>query len=344
MRCTSVENLKVGDVLGRAIYDNASRILLAQNTVMTDDLIKRLSKHRVYSVYIDDPNCSLGGEDVISTHTRQKAINTLREITNSALGTTVSKHKDYGVIISSITANIIDELIQQKGSLVNMIDLKDYDNYTYSHSVNVAILSIVTGISLGYEYARLLSLGTGAFLHDLGKIFVPLEILNKPDKLTSDEFNIIKSHPEKGFLKSRADDILDAPGRAVILQHHEKVDGSGYPHGKKANEIHEFAKIVAVSDVYDAVTSDRPYRKRWSPSHGLEYLYSITGSHLDYRIVTSFSKNIAPFPLGSLVQLSNGETGYVIDNSSNAHRPILQVGERCVDLQKELTLMIDKIL
>ncbi len=344
MRCLKVLNLQIGDVLGRNVYDNSGRILLAQNTVLTGDFIRRLTEHRVYSVYIDDPNCPLGGEDVINPRTRQAAVNSLREIANSTLRKSISKHKDYGIILSSIITNIIDELIQRKDSLINIVDLKDYDNYTYAHSVNVAVLSIATGISLGYKYERLKSMGIGALLHDLGKVFVPLEILNKSGKLTPDEFNVIKSHPEKGFHKSREDDIIDVLGRAVILQHHEKMDGSGYPYGKKANEIHEFAKIVAVSDVYDAVTSDRPYRERWSPSHALEYLYSITESHLDYQMVVSFSRNIAPFPLGSLVQLSNGETGYVIENSPNAHRPVLQVGDSRIDLQKELTLIIDKIL
>jgi HD-GYP domain-containing protein (c-di-GMP phosphodiesterase class II) len=240
--------------------------------------------------------------------------------------------------------DIIEELIRRKDSLINVIDLKDYDNYTYSHSVNVTVLSVVTGISLGLEYSRLKSLGMGALLHDVGKIFVPVEVLNKPGKLTTEEFAQIKKHPEQGFTKVKEEDILDAPGRAVILQHHEKLDGSGYPGNRRGKDIHELAKIVAVADVYDALTSDRPYRVRWSPAQGLEYIYTIAGSHLEVDIVAKFVRNIAPFPLGSLVQCSNGMIGYVVENEINPHRPILQIGDKKVDLKLELNITITNIV
>jgi HD-GYP domain-containing protein (c-di-GMP phosphodiesterase class II) len=333
-----------GDVLGRSIYDNNGRALLVEKTVLTQNYIQRLREHWVVSVYIDDPKCSLGGEDIINQHTRHVAIKTLREIATDISQTSLTSKQDYGQRVSLLVEDIIEELLSRKNSLINVIDLKDYDNYTYAHSVNVTVLSVVTGICLGLEYSRLKSLGMGALLHDVGKIFVPLEVLNKPGKLTTEEFARIKMHPEQGYAKVKEEDILDAPGRAIILQHHEKLDGSGYPNNRKGKDIHDLAKIVAVADVYDALTSDRPYRVRWAPAQGLEYIYTIAGSHLDIDIVAKFVRNIAPFPLGSLVECSNGMTGYVVENEINPHRPILQVGERNVDLKTELNITITNIV
>ncbi|HBV88813.1 MAG TPA: hypothetical protein DEF42_19750 [Desulfosporosinus sp.] len=344
MRCINIASLKPGDVLGRTIYDHSGRALLVEKTVLTENFINRLVGHGVVSVYIEDPKCPLGGEDIISQRTRQVAINTLREIATSISQTSFTRKQDNGRRISQLVEDIIEELLNRKDSLINVIDLKDYDNYTYAHSVNVAVLSLVTGISLGLEYSQLKSLGMGALLHDLGKIFVPLEVLNKSEKLTDTEFAQIKKHPEQGFAKAKEDDILDAPARAVILQHHEKLDGSGYPGNRRGKDIHNLAKIVAVADVYDALTSDRPYRARWAPAQGLEYIYTIAGSHLEVGIVAKFVRNIAPFPLGSLVQCSNGMTGYVVENEINPHRPVLQVDDIKIDLNTELNITITNIV
>jgi len=344
MRCINIATLKPGDVLGRTIYDNSGRALLVEKTVLTQNFINRLIGHKVVSVYIEDPKCPLGGEDIINQHTRHVAINTLREIATGISQTSLTSKQDYGRRVSLLVDDIIEELLSRKDSLINVIDLKDYDNYTYSHSVNVTVLSLVTGISLGLEYPRLKSLGMGALLHDVGKIFVPLEVLNKSGKLTTEEFAQIKKHPEQGFTKVKEDDILDAPARAVILQHHEKLDGSGYPGNRRGKDIHELAKIVAIADVYDALTSDRPYRARWAPAQGLEYIYSIAGTHLEVDIVSKFVRNIAPFPLGSLVQCSNGMIGYVVENEINPHRPILQIEDKKIDLKTELNITITNII
>lgn len=344
MRCVNVSNLKPGDVLGRSIYDSSGRTLLMGKTVLTQNFIQRLIEHQVVSVYIDDPNCPLGGEDIISLQTRNQAINTMREIATGMTQTSFTRKQDHGRRISLLVEDIIEELLRRKDSLINVIDLKDYDNYTYAHSVNVTVLSVVVGISLGLEYARLKSLGIGALLHDIGKIFVPLEVLNKPGKLTEQEFAQIREHPQRGFTKVKKDDILDAPGRAVILQHHEKLDGSGYPDNRRGKEIHELAKIVAVADVYDALTSDRPYRTRWAPAQALEYIYTIAGSHLEVNVVAKFARNIAPYPLGSLVQCSNGMSGYVVENEINPHRPVLKVGANMIDLNSELNITITNIV
>ena len=344
MRCVNVSSLCAGDVLGRSIYDSSGRTLLAEKTVLTQDFIRRLTGHGIVSVYIDDPQCPLGGEDIISPQIRQKTVTTLMELATGITQATLTRKQDYGRRISALVEDIIEELLRRKDSLINVIDLKDYDNYTYAHSVNVAVLSVVTGISMGLEYSRLKSLGIGALLHDIGKIFIPLEVLNKPGKLTSGEFDQIKKHPERGFTKVKEDDFVDALGRAVILQHHEKLDGSGYPNNRKGKDIHELAKIAAVADVYDALTSDRPYRSRWAPAQGLEYIYTLAGGHLEVDIVSKFVRNIAPFPLGSLVQCSNGMQGYVVQNEINPHRPILLVGDKQVDLSRELNITITNLV
>jgi HD-GYP domain-containing protein (c-di-GMP phosphodiesterase class II) len=210
--------------------------------------------------------------------------------------------------------SIIAELLANKNMMVNMIDLKCFDNYTYMHSVNVAVLSVVMGIAIGFEREMLSLLGLSAILHDIGKVFISKRIIDKPGILTEKEFEEMRKHPQLGYDHAKMRFGLSQAVCSGIIDHHEKYDGSGYPAGKKGSEISRFGMIIVLADIYDALTSERPYRKAQSPSEAIEYVMGGVESLFDPRVSTVFIRKIAPYPVGTTVLLSNGETAIVLEN------------------------------
>jgi HD-GYP domain-containing protein (c-di-GMP phosphodiesterase class II) len=185
-------------------------------------------------------------------------------------------------------------------------------------------------------------------MHDIGKTAVPVEIINKPSRLDEDEFNIIKNHPAAGYEYLKNANIGDEKMWLGVVCHHEKVDGSGYPLGLDGNEIPIWSRIISAADVYDALTSTRPYRTPMQPAEALEYIMGGIGSSFDYDVVSSFAKKVELYPVGSYVQLSNGVIAIVLD-SKNATRPVirnLETGD-VYDLQSDrqlLSVVISRVI
>jgi len=198
-----------------------------------------------------------------------------------------------------------------------LIDLKVFDDYTFYHSLNVAVLSLVLGVALKYNKEELYKLGLAALLHDIGKVFIPKDILNKKGKLTDEEFEIIKTHSDKGFEYLKNTYNVPITTYMGVRLHHEKYNGGGYPLGKKGEEIYVYARIIAIADVYDALTSDRVYRKAMTPSEAMEYIMGNSGIMFDPNLVELFIRKVAPYPVGTSVQLSDGRVGIVVENYEN---------------------------
>lgn len=197
--------------------------------------------------------------------------------------------------------------------MYNLVDLRTQDDYTFAHSVNVSVLALMTGITLGFNKEQLSLLGLGALLHDLGKVRIPDRILNKPGKLTADEFSVMKEHTTLGYRMIRnARNVGDIPA-IVAYQHHECFDGSGCPLGIKGQEFHQYAQIAAIADKFDALTADRIYRPAF-PSHEAYEMCAASGNlwFSDY-IVEAFLSNIAAYPTGTLVELNNEIAAVVLD-------------------------------
>ncbi|GAO35661.1 phosphodiesterase [Sulfuricella sp. T08] len=228
-----------------------------------------------------------------------------------------------GKAISAEAANeLVDEIsssvMRNPGALISLARLKTADDYTYMHSVAVCALMVSLARQLKLDEKQIRDAGMSGLLHDLGKAMIPMEILNKPGKLTDEEFDLIKSHPTEGHrLLVEGGTVGEIP-LDVCLHHHEKVDGRGYPHQLKDEQISLFAKMGAVCDVYDAITSNRPYKAGWDPAESIRKMTEWCNGHFDTKVFQSFIKSIGIYPIGSLVRLSSGRLAVVTEQSEKS--------------------------
>ena len=217
-------------------------------------------------------------------------------------------------LVEEISASVS----RNPGALISLARLKTADDYTYMHSVAVCALMVALSKQLGLDETQTRSAGIAGLLHDLGKALMPMDVLNKPGKLTDEEFNIIKTHPEEGYKLLLGSTGADEIALDVVLHHHEKTDGSGYPKHLKDSEISRFAKMGAVCDVYDAITSNRPYKAGWDPAESLRKMAEWSNGHFDPTIFQAFVKSLGIYPIGSLVKLNSGRLGIVIDQTEKS--------------------------
>jgi HD-GYP domain-containing protein (c-di-GMP phosphodiesterase class II) len=214
--------------------------------------------------------------------------------------------------VSEVVGSMVDSILRSPDALTSLTRLKSFDEYTFFHSVNTSALALSVGKHLGYERAPLLQLGTGMLLHDIGKTLIPIEILNKPGRYEADEFEIMKQHVLRGAEVLSSTTGLSDMFLKPTLEHHERVDGTGYPHHRSKIELSQFGLIAAIVDIYDAVTSDRCYHKGKTPHDTLQFLYQLgTQGHVDGTLVQQFVQVVGVYPVGSCVSLSTGETAIV---------------------------------
>jgi len=216
-----------------------------------------------------------------------------------------------------LVEDISDSVARNPGAIISLARLKTADDYTYMHSVAVCAMMVALAKQLKLDPAQTRSLGVAGLLHDLGKAAMPPEVLNKPGKLTDAEFDIMKTHPTEGYKMLSASPGIDAVSLDVVLHHHEKIDGSGYPERLSGDQISLHAKMGAVCDVYDAITSNRPYKSGWDPAESLRKMAEWTG-HFDPKVFQAFVKSIGIYPVGSLVRMNSGRIGVVIEQSQKS--------------------------
>lgn len=212
-----------------------------------------------------------------------------------------------------LVEQITESVIRHPNALISLARLKTSDEYTYMHSVAVCALMVALARQLGMADDQVREAGLAGLLHDIGKMAVPLELLNKPDKLTDGEFIEVRKHPTAGariLLDSRQ---VSAAVLDVCLHHHEKFDGTGYPHRLAGEKISLLARMAAICDVYDAITSDRPYKQGWSPAEALRKMAEWTKGHFDPHVFQAFVKSVGIYPTGSLVRLESGRLGVVLE-------------------------------
>ncbi|MBI5920247.1 MAG: HD-GYP domain-containing protein [Betaproteobacteria bacterium] len=204
------------------------------------------------------------------------------------------------------------------GALISLARLKTADNYTYMHSVAVCALMIGLARQMAFDEDDVREAGLAGLFHDIGKAKLPMKVLNKPGKLTDEEFAIIKEHSTAGYQILEQGKDANETLLNVCLHHHEKTDGSGYPHHQRGDEISLYTKMCAVCDVYDAITSNRPYKPGWDPSESIHKMTEWSGGHFDMEVFHAFVKCIGIYPTGSLIRLSSGRLGVVLDQTEKS--------------------------
>lgn len=323
MRLEFINKVKVGETLGKNILTNDGSVWLRTGVKFTKTYIEKLKELGVFYVYVEDARLDdVSIEDEKLSNLKSIAMKNMSKIMKN-----VTEGNKKGTKHSlSVVEDLVNHIVAMGDVNKSLYDIQTFDNYTYIHSIDTGIMAIFLGISMKLNESELKELSIGAILHDIGKIKIDKDIITKPGKLTTEEFEEIKQHPiygreilEKNF--SMSNKILKA-----VEHHHERVDGKGYPYGLTKNQISKFAKIIGVCDVYDAASNDRCYRKKFNPSDAYELILAGCGNAFDEEIVKNFKKTFSVFPLGVCLKLSNGVEGYVIKQNKNfPDRPVIRV-------------------
>jgi HD-GYP domain-containing protein (c-di-GMP phosphodiesterase class II) len=360
MRRVHINLVKTGEKLARPILRENGNVLLGAGIELNDKFIDRLRDMGIDMLYIEDGNTTdIIPDEIIRDETRKSAVETIYKSINTMMDTPATRGRavapELGRTFRNVFGTIMQDLVGRTDVMVSLTSIHGTDAYLFQHSVNVAILAGIMGLAKGYNRNQIEELGIGALLFDIGMTKLPKELVNKTSSLTPDERALMEKHTTEGFNILRQQHDISLLSAHCALQHHERYDGSGYPRGLKKDEIHEYAQIVALADVYDALTSPRSYRNRHTPSEAIEYLFAAGNTSFDIELIQLFCRHISIYPVATTVLLNTGQIGVVTANNSLAvHRPTVRILREAdgtplaepyeLDLKEDLHLMIVKEL
>ncbi len=359
MRKIPIEFVRAGDILAKSLYNDVGGMLLTEGFILDYNIIDKLKEYGYLSISIKNKYSEEDIEEIIKPEVMNRIHNVYKnlskmveEYSKNNITTESKKVKSYVEELSNIVDKILHDILSSKNILENLASISIYDDYTLLHSLNMMMLSTFLAKGAGFNMDEIRKLAIGCVFHDIGKTFLPTEIVNKPGKLTEEEFNLVKQHPQKGhdFLAKYTE--LSITSRNIALNHHERIDGCGYPNGLKGDEIHKFSKIAAIGDVFDALVSDRPYRRGVPIHEAREYVLG-GSSHFDIAYIELFAKLINPYPRGTMVYLSDGKEGIVHEVLSELYtRPKImiycenghKVAPYVLELIKFNNIVIEKVI
>jgi putative nucleotidyltransferase with HDIG domain len=357
-----VNHLKVGDILAGSICcDHSYKLLLNKGTVITAEHLNKLKKYNYYGLCLVAEERDVAGVrlDLLNQLGNDKIKRAYLDmfVISKSIFENLEKGNPINIELAKETVDVVVEQIMDSSNIVlQLAAVHLVDDYTLSHMINVALYSGALAKCLNYSIQDIKDICFSGLLHDVGKAKIPKEILRKPDSLTPEEFSITKKHAEQGYQILCQEELVNDRVRQVALQHHERGDGSGYPYGLHHQEITLFSRLIAIADVYDALTSDRCYRGRVLPHESAEILMAdCTLNRLDTELVKAFLKYIILYPLGTRVILSDGRLAQVIKvHADFPLRPVLEILEDdtvegghmagIVDMISEPTIFIKQIL
>lgn len=357
MRLVPTRSCEAGMRLAKPIFNEEGVVLLGAHVELSNGLINRLEQLGVDYVYIEDAITEdVVVSDPISDETRMRALTeiraTFRQSMTETTGSRIAvRNPVLGKSFNRVLEMIIDDLNGNQGALMMMTNLNVMNNYLYKHSLNVTVYTLMLGIIQGYNKSELVTLGLGCMMHDIGKSKIRQELLTKPGLLTAEEFKEIQTHTTIGFQMLKNEPNIPLLSAHCALQHHERLDGSGYPRGIGEKEIHDYAKWIAITDSYDAMTTHRPHRHAMLPHQAMEILYGCAGTLYDRAKVALFRDNVAIYPLGLTVRLNTGQKAVIVRiNGFYPQRPVIRVllepdggsppEPYEIDLAEKLSLMI----
>lgn len=322
--------LKPGMKIDQSVVDRLGRNLVARGSVLDEYVIESLLKLGVMNVYIQDGEIDPEEERIVISDEAKKNIEKLHTEDRSKvkLSNSVRERVAQGIqyiygnaeaenlseATNSITNDLLDAIDSNNAIAIDINELKTSDEYTFKHSVDVATIAMILAKQQGLPRQDIYQIGVAGLLHDVGKTRVPLEILNKPGRLDEKEFEVMKQHSVYGYRMVKDKPNFNEAISLAVLQHHEKINGLGYPMGVNEKQITPYAKILSVADIYDALVTERPYKQAFTQRDAVEMIMSMT-HELDMDAMRSFLESMILYPVGSVVELSNGEKAKVVRNS-----------------------------
>lgn len=322
MRRVSTNMIRPHMSLARSIYYN-DRLLLKKGCKDVERYVSSLEGIGIYHIYIEDElSEGIDFSEAITTETRDKCIKTLK----TSMKSLITKGAVDINKMSDCIENLMDELMENSSVLISLDTISATDDETFIHSISTTVYSLLIASQLGYNRNLLKKLAMGTLLHDIGKTIINKDIMFKKGKLTKEEFQYVKQHTVLGYEALKKSTELPELSRIIALTHHEKLDGSGYPQGLTGRDLHEFTRIATIADMYDALTMDRCYRKSWSAKSAAEYIIENSADKLDAKLAALLLQQVALYPNGTIVTLSNNCTGLVKEqNQSMPLHPIIRI-------------------
>lgn len=327
MRYLPTSKLIPGMALGQDIYDGAGRLLLAKHLLLSAEYISNLEFLGFPGIYIDDEfTRGIEIQQVLSPQVRSQALRLVHDLFSFEKGTgelPVSEVK-----LQKTVESVVEDILNNGDVMCNMMDIKDYDDYIYYHSINVGMLSVMIGARYGLSQNQLYQLTTAAMLHDIGKKFLEPELLNGEWPLVGENKERYRRHPKLGSEFLKGSYHFSSIVYTSVLEHHEWYNGEGYPLHKSGDQIPLFARIIKLADSYDTLVTKMPSKEAMSPSDAVEYIMAMAGVEFDPQMVNIFIRRIAVYPVGCEVELSNGLRAIVAENFRDfALRPLVKVIE-----------------
>ncbi|CAM4021445.1 HD-GYP domain-containing protein [Paenibacillus alkaliterrae] len=331
MRKVQIDQVKPGDKIAKPIFQENGNVLLGEGVELNDRYIERLRNFGIDFLFVEDGlTADLIPEDTIREETRKQAVDMIFKTMSSFKDQPVTKGRtiapDMGRNFRAIFGQIMQDLAARPNMLVNLTSIHAKDAYLFQHSFNVAVLAGIMGIAKGFNRNQLEELGIGALLFDIGMTKISPKLLSHTGGFTKEEQMIVQSHAKEGFDILRKYHDISIVSAHCALQHHERFNGSGYPRGLKGDDIHMYAQIVGIADTFDALTSPRPHRKRYTASEAIEFLFAAGGTFFDLDLIKLFCKHISIYPISTSLLLSTGQVGVVSENNELAvHRPRVRI-------------------
>ena len=298
----------LGYQLARPVRDQRGRVLLAEGVVLTERTLHALRSRGYRSIYVVNPLApDVMVDDAIQDETRIHAERTVRDaLRRTSEGSPI----DSKAVTSAVDA-IVNDLHGNPDVVFSLATLRSVDDHTFVHCVNVCVYCLILARGLGLDRGDLRRLGAGAILHDIGKVRYR-DLVDRHGPLTPEEFELVKRHTTDGYEMLRRQPGIDLLSAHVALQHHERLDGSGYPRGLMGDGILLFARLAAIADVYDAMTADRPYRSASPPHEAMAAIHGMAGQQLDEQLVRHFTRKMAIYPSGTIVRLADGRLAIIV--------------------------------
>lgn len=302
-----LNRLKPGMAVAQSVLNSSGASYLTRGQNLTNNYIEKLRQMGIREIHVSSTLTAGPSvpppEEVLQERTRAIAVKRVYEMFQQVSGTRTFDP----VPLARASASIVNDIVARRHNLVQLTDLRVHDMYTFAHSVNVAMLSSLLGVLCNLTEEELSELTLGTLMHDLGKLSIPREILNKPSRLNDEEFAIIKRHPIEGSNLIRSLPIPNAKQLSIVArQHHEHMDGKGYPDRRQGGQIHIYGRIAAIADVYDALTSVRPYKKAYAPSLAYHIMKNCSAGHFDEELLKLFFSNVAIYPVGTVLGTTAG--------------------------------------